>query len=398
VSDFGNPAQGPLGGRLTGVAIAPNGSILVTDRDPSGAQPRGVLFLVNFFTGMRTVLSNFGNAAQGPLGVDPTGVATGISNVVWVIDPNAGTGGLGALFRVNLSNGTRALVSDFGNAAQGPRGVNPFGVALDAVGGLYVVDRDAGTSGRSALFYVDPTTGIRTLVSNFGNLGQGPLAQELTGVAVNAAGNILVIDLHSGVTGFSGLLLSVDPATGIRTVVSDFGNLAQGPRGIDPIGVTLVSTCGDGNPDFTEQCDDGNTVNGDGCSATCRVEPGAVVCAKRIVPRAWVGTPGNDTFVGTSGADIMHGLGGNDSLFGGAGRDIICGGDGNDMLRGGSSNDILEGGAGNDLLIGDNDKDILRGDSGDDLLRGGANSDTCDGGTHIRGDVAIDCETKINVP
>src|SRR5262245_65676297 len=32
------------------------------------------------------------------------------------------------------------------------------------------------------------------------------------------------------------------------------------------------ATCGDGIPDPGEQCDDGNTVSGDGCSATCVFE------------------------------------------------------------------------------------------------------------------------------
>jgi len=32
-------------------------------------------------------------------------------------------------------------------------------------------------------------------------------------------------------------------------------------------------TCGDGVLQGTEQCDDGNTVNGDGCSSTCMIEP-----------------------------------------------------------------------------------------------------------------------------
>jgi TonB family protein len=30
--------------------------------------------------------------------------------------------------------------------------------------------------------------------------------------------------------------------------------------------------CGDGSVDASEQCDDGNTLNGDGCSSTCRIE------------------------------------------------------------------------------------------------------------------------------
>ena len=34
------------------------------------------------------------------------------------------------------------------------------------------------------------------------------------------------------------------------------------------------STCGDGQRFSDEQCDDGNTFNGDGCSSTCKIEPG----------------------------------------------------------------------------------------------------------------------------
>src|SRR5690242_18073018 len=33
------------------------------------------------------------------------------------------------------------------------------------------------------------------------------------------------------------------------------------------------ATCGNGQIDPGEQCDDGNTTSGDGCSATCQTEP-----------------------------------------------------------------------------------------------------------------------------
>jgi cysteine-rich repeat protein len=37
----------------------------------------------------------------------------------------------------------------------------------------------------------------------------------------------------------------------------------------------IPAVCGDGNVDFPgEECDDGNNVSGDGCSATCTIEPG----------------------------------------------------------------------------------------------------------------------------
>ncbi len=39
-----------------------------------------------------------------------------------------------------------------------------------------------------------------------------------------------------------------------------------------------IATCGDGNLEPGEQCDDGNTVAGDCCSPTCQFEPSTTVC------------------------------------------------------------------------------------------------------------------------
>lgn len=33
-----------------------------------------------------------------------------------------------------------------------------------------------------------------------------------------------------------------------------------------------IVRCGDGNEDTTEECDDGDTTNGNGCSASCTIE------------------------------------------------------------------------------------------------------------------------------
>lgn len=38
------------------------------------------------------------------------------------------------------------------------------------------------------------------------------------------------------------------------------------------LGACGGAVCGDGKPEGDEQCDDGNTVDGDGCSATCRAQ------------------------------------------------------------------------------------------------------------------------------
>lgn len=41
--------------------------------------------------------------------------------------------------------------------------------------------------------------------------------------------------------------------------------------------------CGNGTKEGTEQCDDGNTANSDGCSATCTIEPPPKICGDGIV-------------------------------------------------------------------------------------------------------------------
>jgi len=61
-------------------------------------------------------------------------------------------------------------------------------------GDILVIDRDDGTVGRGALFLVDPISGARTLLSDFGDTEQGPIGVNPFGVAVEASGNILVID------------------------------------------------------------------------------------------------------------------------------------------------------------------------------------------------------------
>jgi cysteine-rich repeat protein len=51
---------------------------------------------------------------------------------------------------------------------------------------------------------------------------------------------------------------------------------AREPSCIDGTGKTVAcaATCGDGNVDAGEECDDGNRNDGDGCSSTCKIESG----------------------------------------------------------------------------------------------------------------------------
>ena len=165
---------------------------------------------------------------------------------LFVVDADAGTNARGAVFRVEIATGNRTLVSDFGDTGQGPLGLAPFAVAFSPAG-LVVADQRAGTlctpiSGCGALFVVDPVTGARTLLSDFGDSAQGALgASRLHGIAVEANGDLLVTDRDAGGSG-RGLLFRVSPADGSRTIVSNFADPNQGPTGGEPSGVAVEAS------------------------------------------------------------------------------------------------------------------------------------------------------------
>jgi hypothetical protein len=373
LSDFGDAGQGPVfppGSNVLqdgprDVAVDASGSILVTESE-GGTNFQGALFRVDPSTGARTVISDFGDPTQGIVGQDPLDFAIESSGNILVIDFNAGAGSAGLLFRVDPTNGARTPVSDFGDGP--PQGVAPAGIAIDSTGNALVTDFQGGAGGLGALFFVDVSSGARTLLSDFGNAAQGATGANPLGVLAPASGSLLVVDDNAG-TNARGALFGVNPSNGSRTVISDFGNAMLGERGIQPSRLALVPLA-PGAPSCSGRLEtSGCTVNGVG-SQSCS------------------GTEGDDTIAGTSGADVILGLGGNDTITGGGGGDLICGGDGNDTLA---------GGLGPDQMFGEAGDDSMRGGRGADALDGGDGNDTCNGGLGGK-DGASNCEAVTGVP
>jgi cysteine-rich repeat protein len=88
-----------------------------------------------------------------------------------------------------------------------------------------------------------------------GTAGIGNPGQHLYGLC----GTNAFHDIIGGSNGDYGVSANYDLVTGIGTV--DISNF-----------LTHVPQCGDGIVDVGEQCDDGNTISGDGCSASCESE------------------------------------------------------------------------------------------------------------------------------
>ncbi|PMQ05936.1 hypothetical protein DyAD56_06725 [Dyella sp. AD56] len=261
-SDFGSSAQGDTGVDPSGVGWMPAGLLgllgsaeaIVTDSS-AGTNGQGALFEVDPVTGYRAQLSDFGNSVQGDVGQDPSGVLVvpgllGLTAQILVVDPMAGTNGQGAIFSVN-SSGSRALLTDFGVGTN--QGVYPDSMVywpglLGLLGStILVADGSAGTNGQGELFTVDPGTGTRNVLSDFGNSAQGwvdtnPESTPMS-VTISPSGAIYVLvqELSSG---GGGAVVQVNPTNGFRTLLTDFGTGSTAQTAIAPNGITWLSSSG----------------------------------------------------------------------------------------------------------------------------------------------------------
>jgi hypothetical protein len=241
ISDFSNSAQGPVNSAssmqpsLSGVAVG-QGQIFVTNLFAG-------IYRVDPTTGNRTLVSNFTQGAlQGTVGygvaVDAFGRVVTNLNLV-------------ALVRVAPRTDTRAIVSNLLNPAQGSLSSTCSALSscyindltLDPLGAILIGVNDGGA--HSALYRVDPVTGYRLLLSNFNNMAQGTDVVYLgdTGLTVEKPSGRILATSGGWVAAPRNLLLRIEPITGQRTVLSDFDNPAQGPTGFGLTGLG-VETAG----------------------------------------------------------------------------------------------------------------------------------------------------------
>jgi sugar lactone lactonase YvrE len=230
LSDFGDSGQGLVGGPPQGVAVEAAGQILVMVAGAGGSPPTPArLFRLDPDDGTRTLLSDFSlgdNTGSG------SAIAVEADGQILILDSASNP----RIYRVDPDNGMRTVVSEL-VLGENPM-TAPRGIAVQANGQILVVDIAAGTNAWGLLVRVDPETGARVLVSDFGDSSQGPPGQP-QGLAIEADGSILVTDQFGGTSG-RGALFRVDPQSGARIRLSDFGNSGQGALGQDPFGVAVM--------------------------------------------------------------------------------------------------------------------------------------------------------------
>ena len=229
------------------VALARDGAVLVADRTTAGVY---AIVRVDPASGARSVLSGCTDATcTTVVGAGPAigrlfGIAVEADDSILVAD------GL-AVFRIDPATGNRTLLSGCPDAAcAAPVGAGPaFGEPVDLAverGGSILVTYQIEGSPFGALRRIDPTSGARTLVSGCQDVGcttvrgAGPRFVDAFGVALDRDGSVLVTDAELDA------LLRVDPASGDRTLLSGCADapcssaLGAGPGFAEPLDIAVV--------------------------------------------------------------------------------------------------------------------------------------------------------------
>ena len=126
------------------------------------------------------------------------------------------------LFQVTADDEIFNTISQGGVRGSGIRFINPTGIALEADGSIVVVDLL-----RLAVIRVDPKTGNRSTVSGL-VVGNGPGFTQPVDIAVGGDGTLYVTEPDANVVGQGPIVLAIDPGTGDRTIVSS-QNVGSGP-------------------------------------------------------------------------------------------------------------------------------------------------------------------------
>jgi sugar lactone lactonase YvrE len=244
-------------GELRDVALAPDGSLVAIDLGEFSQAADGRVLRIDPTDGSSTPLSS------GGLLHNPFGIAIDEDGTIFVT--NQDDTGAGQVVRVDPDSGAQSIV------ASNPL-VGPWGIAFLPDGDLVVADAAYNGAFRGALVRIDPDDGEQTPLF-LENLN-GPI-DNATGVTVDAAGEVLVSERNSA------QIDRVNLETGVAQLVGEGipSPLDLEPEpGIAPTTVLLSGPSGTTNvttPTFTF------APSQYGAKSSCQIDGGPAVPCRR---------------------------------------------------------------------------------------------------------------------
>jgi cysteine-rich repeat protein len=291
---------GLLLGQLESAGLAAAQNVLAIQGTSASPGTTGVAIPVNLTVGQNLTLLRFDVTFPSALCAaiaDRNGDGV-ISGVVVGTDANVATGKdivIRTTARVSKAAEEQPFLCSDGEVAVAVFDLSGSPVITSGSGGIFTIELDvkSGVPGGTFAFglvNIQARQGPATvsITSQAGDFVVGTQPECITPTDCNDS-NLCTQDLcvsgtcqHPAVVcndGISCTIDSCDPAKGCQVVPDNSvcGDANSCTLDICQIGVgcthpTVPAACGNGCPDAGETCDDGNTTNNDGCSATCQTE------------------------------------------------------------------------------------------------------------------------------
>jgi uncharacterized repeat protein (TIGR03803 family) len=211
-----------------------------------GTYGLGAVFSVDPKTRAEAVLYSFAGGA----GVYPNGVIA-VKGNLYGTTLEGGTNGEGTAFVVDRKTGVEKVLYSFCSQPKCADGAYPFAVPIDLNGSLYGTTNDGGIiagdcgGGCGTVFSLDPATGVETVLYSFCQQQSHSRRRASRTASFCADGEFPISSLISvggtlyGITeeggaNDSGAVFSLDPSTGVETVLYSFCNLTNCADGRSP--------------------------------------------------------------------------------------------------------------------------------------------------------------------
>ena len=210
-----------------------NGALFGTTFN-GGADGDGTVYSINASTGAETVLYSF--QSNGDDGIGPYASLTKVNGMLYGTTLYGGAdGGAGTVFSVNPATGAETVLHSFSSEDQG--GYNPQAGLTHVHGVLYGTATNGGEFGNGAVFSIDPSTGTYAVLHSFGTGADGD-APESNLISVHGT---LYGTTFGGGTGMPcggaqsgcGTVFSIDLRTGKESVLYAFKK--NGADGTTPV-------------------------------------------------------------------------------------------------------------------------------------------------------------------
>jgi len=207
---------------------------LYSTTEGGGSYDDGTVFSVDPATGAETVLYDFYEYGNGDAYYPLAGLIHSGDLLYGTTVGGGYAGNSGTVFSVNPRTGTEVVRYDFCSQEGCYDGERPIAGLIDVNGTLYGTTVNGGThDNRGTVFSLDPKTRSETVVYSFcAQLycadGEEPYAGL---VSAKGTGTLYGTTYYGGTYG-RGTVFSVDPATGLETVLHSFAS--SGPDGEYP--------------------------------------------------------------------------------------------------------------------------------------------------------------------